>query len=180
MSIRLQFLVKWPTREMVQGNMPQIFKETYPTARCIIDCSEVHIEQPLAFQPREQTYSQYKKHNTVKFLIAITTAGTISFVSRFWGGRVSDKYLTQQSVFLQLLEQGDTVLADRGFDISDDIGLHGGKLAIPVFTRGKSQLNQKEVEFSQRLARVRIHVERVIGLMKNKYTLLQGTLPICL
>ena len=72
------------------------------------------------------------------------------------------------------------MLADRGFDISDDVGLHGSKLAIPVFTRGKSQLNQKEVEFSQRLARVRIHVKRVIGLMKNKYTVLQGTLPICL
>lgn len=97
-----------------------------------------------------------------------------------WGGRVSDKYLIQESGFLRLLEPGDTVLADRGFDIADDIGLHGGELAIPAFTCGKSQLAQKEVEFSQRLARVRIHVERVIGLMKNKYTLLQGTLPISL
>ena len=101
-------------------------------------------------------------------------------MSRLWGGRVSDKYLTQESGFLRLLEPGDTVLADRGFDIADDIGLHGGELAIPAFTRGKSQLTQKEVEFSQRLARVRIHVERVIGLMKNKYTVLQGTLPISL
>ena len=147
MATRLKFLVKWPTWEMAQANMPQIFKETYPSARCIIDCSEVFIERPLAFQPRAQTYSQYKKHNTIKFLIAVSPAGTISFGSRFWGGRVSDKHLTQQSGFLQLLEPGDTVLADRGFDISDDIGVHGGKLAIPAFTRGKPQLTQKEVEF---------------------------------
>ena len=72
------------------------------------------------------------------------------------------------------------MLADRGFDIADDNGVNGGQLAIPSFTRGKSQLTQKEVEFSQRLAKVRIHVERVIGLMKNKYTLLQGTLPVSL
>ena len=180
MAIRLKFLVKWPTKEMVQANMPQVFRETYPRARCIIDCSEVFIEQPLSFQARAQTYSNYKKHNTVKFLIAISPAGTISFISRLWGGRVSDKYLTHQSGFLRLLEPGDTVLADRGFDIADDIGLHGGDLAIPAFTRGKSQLTQREVEFSQRLARVRIHVERVIGLMKNKYTILQGTLPVSL
>lgn len=58
---------------------------------------------------------------------------------------------TQQSGFLQLLEPGDTVLADRGFDISDDIGVHGGKLTIPAFHK-VNQLTQKEVEFSQRLA----------------------------
>ena len=45
---------------------------------------------------------------------------------------------------------------------------------IPASTRGKSQRNQKDVEISQ----VRIHVERVIGLLKNKYTMLQGRLPI--
>ena len=37
-------------------------------------------------------------------------------------------------VFLLLiLEPGDVVLADRGFDIADDIALHGAKLEIPSF-----------------------------------------------
>lgn len=76
------------------------------------------------------------------------------------GGRVSDKYLTEESGFLRLFVPGDTVLADGGFDIAGDIGLHGGELAIPAFTRGKSQLTQ-EVEFSQTLAQVRIHVEQL-------------------
>lgn len=102
----------------------------------------------------------------------------MSFLSKCWGGRVTDKYITRESGFLRLLEPGDVILADRGFGISDDVGLHGGKLEIPSFTRGKKQLSQKEVEYSQRLAKVRIHVERVIGLMKNKYTILQGTLPV--
>ena len=34
------------------------------------------------------------------------------------------------------------------------------------------------MEISKQLSQVRIHVERVIGLLKNKYTLLQGKLPI--
>ena len=72
----------------------------------------------------------------------------------------------------------DIILADRGFTISDDIALFGAKLKIPAFTRGKQQLSQREVETSQQLARVRIHVERIIGLMKNKYTILKGPLPV--
>ena len=51
---------------------------------------------------------------------------------------MSDKVLTQQSGFLDMLEHGDTVLADRGFTITDDIALRGAKLVIPSFTRGNS------------------------------------------
>jgi len=38
------------------------------------------------------------------------------------------------------------VLVDRGFDISDDLAVHGATLVIPLFTRGKDQLSQREVE----------------------------------
>ena len=70
------------------------------------------------------------------------------------------------------------VIADRGFTISDDLWVFGAKLEIPPFTRGKTQLSQREVEMSKKLSQVRIHVERIIGLLKNKYTILRGKLPI--
>ena len=95
-----------------------------------------------------------------------------------WGGRASDRCITMNSGLLDLLENDDVVLADCGFTISDDISLHGAKLEIPAFTSGKKQLSLREVEESKRLSKVRIHVERVIGLLKNKYTILQGKLPV--
>ena len=58
---------------------------------------------------------------------------------------------------------GDLVLADRGFDIADDLSLVGASLAIPPFTKGKDQLSQSEIERARALSRVRIHVERAIG-----------------
>ena len=93
---------------------------------------------------------------------------------------MSDKNLTQQSVFVELLEPGDVVLADCGFTVEEDIAIYGAKLEIPAFTSGKKQLSQKEVEMSQQLSAVRIHVERVIGLLKNRYTILKGSIPVSL
>lgn len=178
MCARLTFLISWPVREINQQNMPPVFKQLYPNCRCIIDCSEIFIETPKNFDARSKTYSNYKKHNTIKFLIGITPVGTISFLSQCWGGRVSDKNLTQESDFFNLVEAGDTVLADRGFTIADDLAVHGVKLEIPAFTRGKGQLSQRDVELSKQLSKVRIHVERVIGNLKNKYTILKGPLPV--
>ena len=178
MDTCLKFLIMWPSRESVYSNMPQIFRDLYPRTRCIIDCSEIYVVRPYTHLARAQTYSSYKKHNTVKFFIGITPNGAISFLSRCWGGRATDKHITHHSGFLEKIEYGDSILADRGFDIADDLAVHGARLQIPSFMRGKQQLSMHDVEVSKKLAKVRIHVERVIGLLKNKYKILQGTLPI--
>ena len=62
---------------------------------------------------RACTWSQYKCQNTIKFFIGISPQGVISFVSKAWGGRVSDKYLTEHSDFLKNILPGDAVPADR-------------------------------------------------------------------
>lgn len=71
-------------------------------------------------------------------------------------------------------------MADRGFRLQEDFGMLQCELVVPSFTKGKLQLSAKEVELSRAMSRVRIHVERVIGVLKNRYTILQSTLPISL
>jgi len=43
--------------------------------------------------------------------------GTVSFVSCGAGGAMSDKRLVKESEILSKFKPGDTVLADRGFNI---------------------------------------------------------------
>jgi len=52
------------------------------------------------------------------------------------------------------------------------------EVKTPPFTKGKKQLEKQEIDWSRELSTVRIHVERVIGLLKQKYTILQDVLPI--
>lgn len=91
---------------------------------------------------------------------------------------MSDKHLTESCGILNHLLPGDVVLADRGFDIRDSLGMLQARLHIPAFTKGKSQLSALEVEDTRTIANVRIHVERVIGVVRQKYSILRGTLPI--
>ena len=79
---------------------------------------------------------------------------------------------------LSNLVPGDTILADRGFDIQDSVGLYCSRLALPAFTKGKTQLEGVAVEQTRNIANVRIHVERVIGNIRKKYSLLSDTQPI--
>ena len=81
----------------------------------------------------------------MKFLIAITPACSICFLSNFWRSRVSDKNLTQAWGFLNFLEQGELVLLTEVSTLVM-IGLHDAKLEIPAFTHGKSQLTERDVE----------------------------------
>ena len=110
-------------------------------------------------------------------LIGITPQGSICFVSEAWGGRNSDKFLTENCCLLDNLIPGDLVLADRGFTVHESVQFHQAKLNIPAFTKGKDQLDSVDVEQTRKIAAVRIHVERIIGLLRPKYTILQQTLP---
>ena len=138
MSSKLGFLITWPKRDVIRKNLPPAFKSLYPNCCYIIDCTEILIEMPASFSARSKTYSDYKKHNNLKFLIGITSCGSISYLSKCWGGRVSDKQLTLESNFFSYLEPGDVVLDDRGFTIADDVAVHGAKLEIRLHTREKT------------------------------------------
>jgi hypothetical protein len=178
MGDKLRSVIRWPTRDEVRQTMPFEFRQSFSRCVCIIDCTEIFIERPSDLKTRAETWSNYKQHNTIKFLIAISPQGIVSFISKAWGGRTSDKYLTEQSGLLDNLIPGDLVLADRGFTIHDNVGLQCAEVKVPPFTKGKKQLSRREVDMSREISHVRIHVERVIGMIKQKYKILQGILPI--
>ena len=175
---RLKFLIVWPERDVLRKTLPMDFRLHCPKCVAIIDCFEVFIDRPSDLLARAQTYSNYKHHNTVKYLIAVTPQGTVSFISEGWGGRVSDKHLTENSRFLNNLLPGDTVLADRGFNIQESVGLYRATVTLPAFTKGKKQLTGIEVEQTRSIANIRIHVERVIGNIRKKFSFLSITQPI--
>ena len=93
--------------------MPQCFMYYFGRKiTVLIDCFEIFIKKPTNLLARALTFSNYQHHYTIKILIGITPQGTISYVSEAWGGRTSDKYLTENFAFLEHLIHGNMVMAD--------------------------------------------------------------------
>ena len=131
MDIRLRSLIIWPERDDLQKTMPKCFQLSFgKKVAIIIDCFEIFLERPSNLRARASTWSNYKHRNTAKVLLGIVPQGAIAFVSETWGGRVSDKHLTEHSGFLNKLLPGDIVLADRGFDIAEAVGMMQASLHI--------------------------------------------------
>ena len=80
--------------------MPMCFRALYQKVAVIIDCFELFTEKPSGALNQVQTYSNYKHHQTVKYLIGISPQGTVTFISDGWGGRTSDKHIVEKSGFL--------------------------------------------------------------------------------
>lgn len=167
LAIRTKHFIFWPDKKTVFNTLPKSFKNNYPNCRCIIDCTEIKTEQPSTVEQRVNMFSQYKNAYTVKILVGITPSGFISFLSKSYGGRTSDTFITNDCGVLSKLEPGDEVLADKGFP-GIEVGCENSKSILivpPILHNGR--FSEDEVLETYSVASVRIHIERVFARLKT-------------
>ena len=165
-------------KEVIMSNIPQCFKGHYRNTQCIIDCTEVVIAHPKSLDLQAANWSEYKKHSNFKVLVAVSpAAGYIMYLSDCYGGRITDRFICQNSDICNFLEYGDVVMADCGFQIKEDLLCHYCHLALPPGALAKSQMTATECKQTKEVANVRIHVERAINRLKT-FRLLKNTFPL--
>ncbi|KAK2552456.1 hypothetical protein P5673_026543 [Acropora cervicornis] len=76
---------------------------------------------------RTQTLDPYQEFIMVLIKLHLSISFqdlTYRFLVSAWGGKTCDKFLTKNCGFLNKLLPGDMVMADKGFTISDSVGLN--------------------------------------------------------
>lgn len=178
LSSALKCTIRFVDMNEIQKNMPSCFMD-FTNVRVVVDCTEVTIQKPKCLCCRIKFYSQYKSNTTVKIMIGVSPAGLITFISRCYGGRASDKAIFEQSDIITQMNRGDAVMVDKGFLIDELCDSFGIKLIRPPFLKNKKQLSAKEADLNSKIARARVHVERVNQRIKI-FKILTGPLPFSL
>lgn len=71
-------------------------------------------------------------------------------------------------------------MADRGFLIETLLAPLNASVSYPAFKKRNQQLEPLDAIASKELSSLRIHVERLIGVLRQKFMILTGIVPITL
>ncbi|XP_074113734.1 uncharacterized protein LOC141536858 [Cotesia typhae] len=164
----LKSLIVWLPAKTILKNLSIQFRLNFNKVQSIIDCFEIRIEKPSNAVHQSATWSEYKKSNTIKYLISCTPDGLINFISKGYGGRTSDTIIVENCGYLDIIPDGITVLADRGFkSVEALLQQKNCTLMRPPSVSDGQQSTEAEVILTRQIASCRIHIERVIKRMRD-------------
>ena len=84
-----------------------------------------------------------------------------------YGGSVSDRGIAERSQLPQSCDPGDSVMADKGFNVQDLFIPYNVIINIPTFFKKKNRLSGQTVLNDRKIASKRVHIKRIIGLAKT-------------
>lgn len=164
----LKTLVYCPNPSSIKKNLPVAFRAYYSHICAILDAFEIEIEKPSDPVQQALTWSEYKKCNTLKYLVACTPDGFIIFISSGYGGRISDTLLFEESKIMNILPEKCGIMADRGFkQIQTILNQKECELVRPPSVSTSTKSTKEEVLKTKSIASLRIHVERVIRRVRE-------------
>lgn len=133
----IQTGIYFPRREEIRRTLPLSFKPDFINVRAVLDCIEIPIEIPKCANCKNATYSHDKGSNTLKFLVCVTPAGHISFVSPAYNGKSSERFMFNSENLIDKFETDDAIMVDKGFSNLNELNEKGIILVRPsTFSKG--------------------------------------------
>ena len=136
MHVCFQVCFPPPDAKMRQHSCPKEFIAKFKTDYAyIVDCSDLEMQVGSDPQIQYATWSDYHHFNGAKFLGAVTPCGAFAYSSKAYPARATDNAVTELCGFLEYLEKGDTIVADKGFTVFYLLNKLEVSLYIPPFKR---------------------------------------------
>ncbi|XP_065110019.1 uncharacterized protein [Paramisgurnus dabryanus] len=164
----------WMSPAAVKASLPHDFDGSYSNTQVVLDCTELRCQTPSSLLLQSEVFSNYKSHCTFKAMVGMSPHGALTFVSALFEGSMSDREVFRQSGITSLLTPDMAIMVDKGFLVE---GLVPGPVHRPAFLSKRAQMSQGEVLKTQSIARLRVHIERLIRRVKEN-KLFDTTIPL--
>lgn len=158
----------WPSEDEVKAHLPQVFQD-YSDTQVVLDYTELHCQTPSSLLLQREEFSAFKG------LIGVAPHGAVTFVSSLYEGSISDTEILKQSGIVSLLKPTAAIMVDKGFLVEDCVPC---KVHILAFL-SKRELSRIGVRETQSTARLRVHVERLVGRVKE-HKIFSTVIPLSL
>jgi len=129
--------------------------------------------------------SRHYDCHTVKWLVGITPGGTVVYISDAYPGSTGDADMVRLSGLLDLLDPGDALLCDRGFNILGPCVKKGIFLIMPTRAhragrngRQFARFTEAEMRFTYEVATIRVHVERAMRVITGGWAWMYGPIRL--
>ncbi|CAC5390588.1 unnamed protein product [Mytilus coruscus] len=162
MSRQWREVKTFPDRDIVRFFSPHDFKTKFPSTRIIIDGTECPAMKPKSPIAQQSTFSTYKNMNTIKLLVGATPGGLVNYVSPAYGGSTSDRQICERSNLSSICDKGDSIMADKEFNVQDLFAPYDVSINILTFFRKKNRMTGKTVLKDRAISSKRVHIERII------------------
>ncbi|XP_014892019.1 uncharacterized protein LOC106949963 [Poecilia latipinna] len=163
----------WIDADAIRAQLPEDFRD-FPDTQVIVGCSELRCQTPASALFHTDMSSKSKSQCVMRGLMGVAPHGAVTFVSSLYEGSVSDTELFLRSGLADRLTEDMAVMVDKGFLIS---GCVKCKVYCPPFLSPKPQMASQNVLQAQKVARLRVHVERVTRRVKEN-KLFDSVIPL--
>eukprot|EP00873_Tetraselmis_striata_P007327 jgi/Tetstr1/427591/TSEL_017716.t1 len=171
-----------PTVEQMQGPEMEEWKKAYGTNRIrfILDCTELRVQQPCSRKASMTLFSYYKHYHTAKLLAGILPLGAYCGTSEAYPGRIDDLEIFEQAPFKDILQRGDCIPTEKGFDkLAETLQGMGCQMAAPVRRmQGRKTYTSDERAGNKGQSNLRIHVERHFSRLQGWGFFSQKKIPL--
>ncbi|XP_063625578.1 uncharacterized protein LOC134797280 [Cydia splendana] len=168
-----QNLIYLPAPDQIQAQLPHEFKVRYPNVQCILKSLEIEIKTSPDPLHQAQTWSEEKYGSTLKYLIGCTPNGFVAFVSKGYGGGISDKDILERSNLTNILPLNAVVMTEwqkNSFvGVESYLMTKGVRLLRPNHPgiNSSTEPAQEQVAQAKAIEFLRVHLERMTKRLRR-------------
>lgn len=161
LSYIFKCLIYWPSKQEISTNIFHCFDQLNTDVHVVLYCTEVSLQKLKCLTCRIECCYPYKSNYALKFLVGISPAGLIAYISKPYGAMFSDKAIFEQNNLIKLMQKPNAYMEDKGFSIDNIYKKNDITMIKPHFYKNQKQFSVEDAVLENKMAKAKVHIKKI-------------------